>query len=665
MTDEQKEIVEFMKNTVITLSEYDTKEEFEQAGETFYEFMKRGFGEPEIETGFIQVRFEEDGDHHPIQLNHLIVHMFMWQAIVDVDGVHALNKDHFINTPDISSKMIKTFLDEKVIKPYRKSVSNKKLNKVTHDVNYRLGRISKDFNLLMGLSIDIEQSFLFPSIRDERFDQILRTKIDQDAQINDNENMLEDLTNEMLNMIKNDPENLISPIVRSGTGIKAGQFKEFAVNGGYKPDLNGNTIPSPVNSNLIVDGLNSTTNIYVDSMGGLKAAVANSTEMGKSGHIARLIILLASVVRLGNEDDCGTRFGVKYKVETRAHLKKFVGRNYRLMNGREYNVITGEENDLIGKEIYVRSPITCLGGHDGYTLCKTCYGELHHVNSDLYSVGAYGATKNAEPVSQSILSTKHLLSTDSYRISFSNPIFNEIMEVCSNEIEVRNGDDVDNYNLIIKQEDIHKVDDYADDLEDYNEYVNKFYVENMMTGEVVEMQEDGGIKMFITPELLPEMASKMKKGVFKMPLYEVKNIGCVFTVQIENEELTKPLYAIIDLLDKDNYRKEEGIETVDQLAQHMLDLVVVSKINADSVHSEIILRELLRSKEDVLKRPDFREYTGMNDVDILTLKKALSKHPSITVSLSFQELKRQFRNLLTYEKTGSSFLDPFFKEYIE
>lgn len=665
MTEEQLEIVKFMKENVVTLSNYETKEEFEKASETFYEFMRRGFGEPEIETGHIQVRFDEEGEHYPMQLNHLIVHMFMWNAIVDLDGVHALTKEHFIDAPNISSKMIKNYLDEKVIKPYRQLVSNTKLNKVAHDVNYRLGRISKDFNLLMGLSIDIEQSFLFPSIRDDRFDEILRTKLDQDAQISDNENRLESLTDEMLNIIKNDPENLISPIVRSGTGIKAGQFKEFAVNGGYKPDLNGNTIPAPVDSNLIVDGLNSTTNIYVDSMGGLKAAVANSTEMGKSGHMARLIILLASVVRLGDVEDCGTLFGIRYTIETKAHLMKFVGRHYRFVNGREYHVIKGDEMHLIGKEIYVRSPMTCLGGEDGYTLCKTCYGELHHVNSDLYSVGAYGSTKNAEPVSQSILSTKHLLSTDSYHITFSNPVFEQVMKVYSNEIEVGNGDEVDNYNLIIKADDIHKVDKYADELEEYNKYITKFYLENTMTGEVVEIVEDGGVKMFITPSLLPEVMGNFKRGTFKMPLYEVKNNGTIFTVQIENDELTKPLYAIIDLLDKYNYRREEGIETLDELAQHMLDLVIVSKINADSVHSEIILRELLRSEENILERPDFSNYAGMSDVNILTLKDALGKHPSITISLSFQDLKRQFSRLLTYEKTGESFLDPFFKEYID
>lgn len=661
MTDEQKEIVEFLKNKVLTIHDFETPEEFKALAETFYTFMKKGFEIEEIAKGPIQVRFFDGGEHYPIQLNHMIVLLFMWQPIVELDDVESLNESHFIMCPDITSDMIKDYLDNKVIIPYRHSVSNKKMNKVLHDVNYNLGRISKDFNILMGLSIDIEQSFMFPSMRNERFDEILHTKVDQNAQISDNEKLINSLNDEMIDIIRNDKDNMLHAIIKSGTGIKAGQFKEFAVNGGYKPDLNGNTIPLAVNSNLVVGGLNSVTSQYVDSMGGTKAAVANATEMGTSGHIARLIILLSSPVKLGEEEDCGTLHSIRYSIKTKSHVKKFTGRYYRTLHSREYHVMQGNEFDLVGQDIMVRSPMTCIGGHDGHTLCKTCYGELHRVNADLNSVGAYGSTKNAEPVSQSILSTKHLLTTESYRISFQSELFSKVMEVCSNEIHAQTSDVIDGYSVLIKQEELNKVDMYASENDTYNDYVTQFTIFNEYTGESETMSEDGDTRLFIAPDILQQVNKQMKaNGEFKIPLYELASP--LFVVEIENEELTKPLYGIIGLLDKKTYREEEGIDTVDKLAQHMIDLVIISKIAAHSVHSEIILRELLRSKKNILKRPDFSVYSGIKDVDILTLKTALSRHPSITVSLSFQELKSQLRNLLTYEKEGQSFLDPYFKE---
>ena len=46
---------------------------------------------------------------------------------------------------------------------------------------------------------------------------------------------------------------------------------------------------------------------------------------------------------------------------------------------------------------------------------------------------------------------------------------------------------------------------------------------------------------------------------------------------------------------------------------------------------------------------------------MLTIKSALEKHPSITVSLSYQWLARQLQTVDTYLKTAPSYLDDFYK----
>ena len=116
------------------------------------------------------------------------------------------------------------------------------------------------------------------------------------------------------------------------------------------------------------------------------------------------------------------------------------------------------------------------------------------------------------------------------------------------------------------------------------------------------------------------------------------------------------------LLDTKERRKELGVETIHDLAQTMLDLLIESKINVMSVHAEVLLSPLVRSMDDILKRPNFKKYSAMSDIQLLTVSSALEKHPSVLIGLSFQFLGRQLLNPLTFRKTGESFLDPFFKE---
>ncbi len=77
---------------------------------------------------------------------------------------------------------------------------------------------------------------------------------------------------EQIKILLNDPgRNLLQPILKSGAGIKSKQLAEFSINGGFKPDLDGNTIPIPINSNFVVGGLSNVTNYYIDSLNKLGA----------------------------------------------------------------------------------------------------------------------------------------------------------------------------------------------------------------------------------------------------------------------------------------------------------------------------------------------------------------------------------------------------------
>ena len=118
----------------------------------------------------------------------------------------------------------------------------------------------------------------------------------------------------------------------------------------------------------------------------------------------------------------------------------------------------------------------------------------------------------------------------------------------------------------------------------------------------------------------------------------------------------------INVLDTKEKRADLGITNIHELAQVFLDLLIESKINVMSVHAEVMLAPLIRSMEDILHRPDFKKYSSIDDIQMLTISAALEKHPSVLIGLSSQFLGRQIVSPLTYRKSDPSFLDPFYKQ---
>jgi len=429
-----------------------------------------------------------------------------------------------------------------------------------------------------------------------------------------------------------------------------------------KPNISGTTIPIPINSNYIVGGLRNITNYYIDSLGGRKSLIMSKLEMGNSGHFARTVMLLVSSINLSKTvESCNTVHPIKIELTTKDHLIRMRGRYYRTMYSRNYQLLKGDEYNLIGETIFVKSPVTCAC-KDG--ICKMCYGELSYINNDI-SIGVYAGTKITEPVSQNILSSKHLLTTKSEKIQF-NEEFYRFFNISGNEIIINPNDDLDNlddYSLLIIKSNIKTIADYDDNDMEFNEYVNLFHVYNKKTNEMIEIKESRDKDLYISPELRKLFKKKSKKEVYEI---DFKNIDDdrIFVIEVVNNELTRPLYDIMRLIDRVDYRIIHwNCVTIDQMCQKMLDLIIESEINSDSVHGELILTPLLRDKDDILERPKFNKYfNGDEGYQILTVKSALEKHPSVLVGLSFQALDRQLTNPLTFRKKESSFIDPFFKE---
>lgn len=369
-------------------------------------------------------------------------------------------------------------------------------------------------------------------------------------------------------------------------------------------------------------------------------------------------MLLVSDVNLRHDrKHCRSIHPITVELKTKEHLKRFVGRMYKQPHERTYKILTKDDNHLIGKRIMVKSPLTCSSKKG---VCECCYGPINYHTNAGVGIGSYSGAILTEPLSQRILSTKHLLTTTSEKIEFSKD-FNKFFSLSANEITLNMLDADTNYSLLIIKDNIVTLDELNEG--EYDSFITAFNVLDNNTGEIFDMFEHSMKEFYITPELKKLM--KNPKGdpkTYEISFNDIDDDMRLFLIQIENKELTRPLYDIIGLLDTRERRRILGIETMNDLVQCMLDLLIESSIDVMNVHAEVVLRPLIRSIEDVLQRPDFTKYNALKDTQMLTVSGALEKHPSVLIGLSFQYLNRQLLSPLTFRKTGTSFVDSFFKE---
>ena len=389
--------------------------------------------------------------------------------------------------------------------------------------------------------------------------------------------------------------------------------------------------------------------------------------MGKAGHFGKTLTMLARTVRLSTSTiDCDTKHLVKYHVNDAKFLKKLNGKFYTLVKDdiKSLKPLKYEKcKDLIGKDIYVRSAATCALKNE---ICPKCFGLTANLNFDIADgIGSFQSEEITKVIEQNILSTKHLLTTSSEEIKF-NPEFDRFFQITSDEINpiITNSDieDLNNWVIRIDESNIGKVEEMDSD-EGFNTYIKngKFEVVNLKTGEFFEMYELNGKEIYLTDEFL-ELRRK-SKGVVRFK--DLDDDSVLFTIIILNNELTKPLYEIIDLINSDKSDKTPEINrTINEVSQRFIELMVESKIDAQAVGAEIIINRLIRCEDDIFERPDFSQ-TILPKYRIVTIAKALEKHRSPLVGLSYQFLKRQLFNDDTIdEKWEPSYLDPFFKEEI-
>lgn len=606
---------------------------------------------------------KKDKEEYQLELRDFLINLILFEPFIELYGLNVLDKSYIFDCKT-GIPNIENYINNKIIltlKDYQ--VKNTYLNIRISNVIYNLRMISVDFSQILGLNFNI---FTFADMYSSNTEirDIMETKFDESLQPYEIEAQLKELQNREMQIYKDLPDNELGAILRSATGVKPKQFTEFTIAGGLKPTIDGYTIPEVIQNSILIGGLDRPSYFYIDAGGANKSLIMNKRVMGSAGYFGKLVSLLTRTLSMDTEiSDCGNPHLIEIELKSNTHLKRCDGKYFKVnKNDIDYSVLNYEKHKhLVGKKIYIRSAITCgLGNH----VCAKCIGIQALTNADIANgVSTFYSEEVTKVVEQNILSTKHLLETFSEIIKFNDNFYKfftliggEIMPVLQVEDEDK---DIDDYAIYINPDDINKVDEYEDDSL-FNNFLPdaKFVIRNINNPKEedipIELEDK---ELFISKDVMKDIYKNNGYIYFSELNEDMK----LFEINIQNKELTKPLYDLMDLINK---KKDNDNETIDSMLQQFLDLMVTAKISASIVAGEVIINRLIKDVNDPYVRPDFSQEI-MPKYQIKTVKNALTKNKSPLIGLSSENLKKQLLDDELYTtRYEESYVDPLFKETI-
>lgn len=620
-------------------------EEFFCDGEKYKALFEEKYQElvEDYNKKFEKVTLSFQGRKFNMMTNTLLVHMIFWKPFLYFSN--PFSERFIIETKNMNADIIAEYLDL-VISEFITDKNQKELNEVISEIREELSWIGLDFNPIIGNTINLYDKIQLAK-RNERYNEIIHTKLDEVTMSMDEiENEMKVRTDDLLKILSTE-DNCFQDYINSKEGVNRDQLTQLEVVIGPKPTMSGQVFPKIVNTNFLVNGLETPSDYLIDASGGRKASVINFTQVKDSGYMTRKLSLLCMNTLLNPEnEDCGSTNYMHLTIDCKKTLNRLNGR-FAIINGEEV-LIKKSNKDLIGKEIDLRSPVTCCS-HDG-KVCKKCYGELSKINSNIH-VGVLGTQILTEQQTQKMLSAKHLLKTNSEVINWQ-PEFLEFFNVSSNSIGMNPSlANTQLFTLVFNEKDMNESGD-----SEFSNSINKFVIKAKGAKDInIETEKE----LFISDYLegvLDFNGIKDDDGNITISMDKLSDEETFFFIEIENNELSKHLHSIINLIDKKDHM---GAVDKDDLMSTFLNLVNEAGIHIDSVHLENIVREILRDPNNLTKRPD---WSTPNPVyEMMRVSDAIMNSDSISTSLSFEKIKKQLYEPETYDKVAKSLLDSLFE----
>lgn len=631
---------------------------YELVFQQLIDIMKWGFEIEEIRHKPIHFKFHaKDKKMHEMRLNNFISNMILWYAFMEMDRIDVVSEKYIFDFSNYTIKDIVNYLDNEIFPLFEGDFHSK--NKICDEIFHNIRAIANSFCLLMGMSISL-YDIMQAEKQSPEISEIIFGKIDSSLQPIEIEQELSRRTKRLIELFSKIDCDL-KPLLVSGKNMSEGQFKEMFVEIGMKSDINGNTIPLLLDTNLVVGGLTKPSYQYIEAGSARKSLIMTKQKMGKPGAFSKRINMLATSPSYLRSDfeDCNSIHFISYNVKDETILNLLDQRYYYDSQGNLKLLRSAKDKDLIGKVVNVTSPCTCNSKNG---ICHKCYGELFEMNQDLFSVGSYAATKASNPLGQIVLSSKHYQGTDSATIKFDESQFDDIFELSSTEIGLSDDPKIDVDDLYLYMDNVYV--EQSDDSEFY--YVKTFKIVDKKGKVIYNIVENNESNLYMS-ERLTKLYKKLKKKDSYIPLESIvdDDDSTIFVVEIKNKELTEPIRLIEKILNKKNTSSNTLSDICQMLAESFIDIGIMINL----VHIETIVKGLIRKKSNILEYPDWSRNGDPDDYQVIPVNGGLKNNPSPLVSLSYGYIRQQLVSPELYEKNAASHLDALFvrdlSNYIE
>ena len=596
-----------------------------------------GIEEESIQNLKLHIVFSDNVEINLMIIDYMFNLMF-WSIIVSAN--HLISSFYFFNciTEPITKNNIKRWIDDKFIDIDLKTVPNIKLNQF---IDRGIGKFRdlENFQMYLANTVNLEDTIdlmnKYPEFNDTVHFDISGIPLE------DVKNEGLKVTNKQIEYIKNSDHCLKDAFI-SEEGINVKQFKEVQVNIGSKPDGQGGVFPDPIKGSFINGGLQDPEELIIESSIGRIAQILQKQNVGQSGAFARLL-------GLNNQDSklhpnphyiCNSKNFETITIDNKSMLYEFNMRYYRFTpNGMEYRINYKKDLHLIGKTILLRSPITCASAARGEGICYRCYGDLAYVNNNV-NIGQMASEELSSKYTQILLSAKHLLESAILKKHWAKG-FEQLFNVDYNQILLK--DELSYRGMKIIIEDYYDDEDEDAELDSLTCYIFNFDVVypngntitiNSYSGDTPNNDYD---QIYLHDELIEymEKVGLNDDGVYELDMDKLKSLSALFVVDVKNNELSKTMKAIKNIIDNKLITKSYNRSSI---LYDFINTNLAGNIKMASVHFEVIIMNQIRSAYDILELPD---WTNQDEpYQILTLDESLINNRSISVRLQSSKISK-------------------------
>jgi hypothetical protein len=538
----------------------------------------------------------------------------------------------------------------KLLKKYKnnKKIDYAELKESLGETINEMSDLSGELNVLSGNSISFHD-FVKLSATNEEARNLFHQSITTDMQFDEIEDKFNKLGKDIETFFLSQKDTELYPFMKSETGINRKQLTQAIGFVGLKPDIDGNVIPVAIEDNYL-NGLSNLESYFINSKGTRKALIVNNRMVRRSGYLTRkLSLALIDRYHDHNHEDCGTEHYVHYNVDNSNRLHQIKGRHYYDIDDAgnkisELKTVSEDDNSLIGTTIGLRSPVTCAGKD----VCRTCYGsDLSEINKNV-NTGIIAVLFLTNPLTQKLLSAKHLLTTNTNKVEWNEnwkKDFFDIFSVNMNSIYFNGYFDG---SVSFNTSDI-----IFDDEDEEMPYINKI---DITETDKKPIEYISPVKLLLSDDVLKLVRREDESKKITLYSKDYDEEEPVFTFLVKNNELTKSLQQILELIESSGHLE---VETYHEMVNKFNELLIENGLDfIDSVHAEMIVSVLIRDV-DTHEKLDFSKQQ-IDEYTISRVSRVIMDSP-LSVSLAFERLDEQLVNLDTYEKDGESLMDYLYR----